>query len=367
LLYETSVILLKTRALNPTLEIYQRLAAMPVSKVAYPPRINLARLPTPIQPLRRCGAMLNVELFMKRDDLTGSVLSGNKIRKLEFVLADAVAQKADTLITCGGAQSNHCRATAIASAMLGMNCRLLLRTADPSNPPFPEGNILLDQMAGAEIVWITPAEYNNRDEIFEREATFLRKAGRKPYMIPEGASNALGAWGYIKCIEELIDDIANLPGGVHKDTTIVNAAGSGGTSAGLVLGTKIFDLKARVASVNVCDDHDYFMHVIGNICECAISDYNLDMDFYREDDIRIIDGYVGRGYALSLPEELSLICELARTEGLFLDPVYTGKAFLGMMQELKRNPKCFGERIIFIHTGGIFGLFPKAREIEPLL
>ena len=130
---------------------------------SFPPHVNLARLPTPIQPLRRLGERLSVELYIKRDDLTGAVLSGNKIRKLEFVFADVLAQKADTVITCGGAQSNHCRATAIAAAMLGLNCRLLLRTPDPSNPPPAEGNILLDRMSGAEIVWITPEEYKNRD------------------------------------------------------------------------------------------------------------------------------------------------------------------------------------------------------------
>ena len=335
--------------------------------VTYPPQINLARLPTPLHRLPRLSAKLGVELFMKRDDLTGSALSGNKIRKLEFVLADAVAQKADTVLTCGGAQSNHCRATAIAAAMLGLSCRLLLRTTDPSNPPQPEGNILLDRMAGAEIVWITPEEYNRRDKILENEATSLKKAGRKPYTIPEGASNALGTWGYIRCIEELVNDIANLPGGVPKDTTIINATGSGGTSAGLVLGARIFDLNARVIGINVCDDRDYFMRVIGEICEHAISDFQLQINFSRDDDINIIDGYVGRGYALSRPEELSMMCDVARTEGIFLDPVYSGKAFFGMLQELKRDPGCFGERIIFIHTGGIFGLFPKAREIEPLL
>lgn len=348
------------------LKVY-KFATMKECNVSHPPQINLARLPTPLHPLLHLSARLGIELFMKRDDLTGSALSGNKIRKLEFVLADAVAQKVDTVLTCGGAQSNHCRATAIAAAMLSMNCRLLLRSEDPSNPPFPEGNILLDQMAGAEIVWITPEEYKTRDEIFEREAASLKKAGRKPYIIPEGASNALGTWGYIRCIEELINDIANLPGGAHKDATIINAAGSGGTSAGLILGTKIFDLNARVVSVNVCDDHDYFVRVIGDICENTVSDYQLKIDFSRERDINIIDGYVGRGYGLSRPEELSMICDLARTEGIFLDPVYTGKAFFGMLQELKRDPGCFGERIIFIHTGGIFGLFPKAREIEPLL
>ena len=134
---------------------------MNTCSLSFPPRISLAQLPTPVQPLRRTGEKLAVDLYVKRDDLTGVVLSGNKIRKLEFVLADALAQKADTIITCGGAHSNHCRATAIAAAMLGLNCRLLLRTPDPSRPPSAEGNILLDRMAGAEIVWITPTRRKN--------------------------------------------------------------------------------------------------------------------------------------------------------------------------------------------------------------
>ncbi len=340
---------------------------MNTCSLSFPPQINLARLPTPVQPMRRFGEKLAVDLYVKRDDLTGAALSGNKIRKLEFVLADALAQNADTVITCGGAQSNHCRATAIAAAMLGLNCRLLLRTPDPSNPPPAEGNILLDRMAGADIVWITPQEYQVRDEFFEREAASLKASGRKPYMIPEGASSAIGAWGYIRAVEELVNDIANLPGGANQACTIINAAGSGGTSAGLILGAKIFDLNARIVSVNVCDDREYFVNAIGNICEKAIADYGIEIDFSRDRDIEIIDGYVGRGYALSRPQELELLNDVARAEGIFFDPVYTGKAFYGMVQELKNNPRCFGERIIFIHTGGIFGLFPKAVEIESLL
>ena len=146
-----------------------------------------------MQPLRRLSERYGIELYVKRDDLSGTALSGNKIRKLEFVLADALAQKTDTVITCGGAQSNHCRATAIAAAMLGLNCRLILRTPDPSNPPPLEGNILLDRMTGAEIVWITPDEYQQRDELMSREAASIETSGRKAYTIPEGASNALGA------------------------------------------------------------------------------------------------------------------------------------------------------------------------------
>jgi D-cysteine desulfhydrase len=335
---------------------------MTTCSLSFPPQINLASLPTPMQPLRRLSEKFGVELYIKRDDLTGAALSGNKIRKLEFVLAEALDQKADTVITCGGAQSNHCRATAIAAAMLGLKCRLLLRTPDPSNPPPPEGNILLDRMAGAEIVWITPDDYQKRDELMAQEAAVLQESGRKPYTIPEGASTALGALGYIRATEELVNDITNTMGGAHQSCTIISAAGSGGTSAGLILGAKIFDVNARIVGVNVCNDRDYFVRAIGDICDEAIADYFLDLDFSRERDIEIIDGY-----ALSQPDELALISEVAQTEGIFLDPVYTGKAFYGMVEELKRDPKCFGERIIFIHTGGIFGLFSKAEELEPLL
>ena len=340
---------------------------MDTCSLSFPPRINLAQLSTPVQPLPRLGEKLGVDLYVKRDDLTGAALSGNKIRKLEFVLADALARQADTIITCGGAQSNHCRATAVAAAMLGLHCRLLLRTPDPANPPSAEGNILLDRMAVAEIVWFTPADYTQRDDFMKREGALLETSGRKAYLIPEGASNALGAWGYIRAAEELVNDIANLPGGASQPCTIINAAGSGGTSAGLVLGAKLFDLNARIVSINVCDDREYFVNAIGDICEQAIADYQLEVEFSRERDIEIIDGYVGRGYALSQHAELELLYETARTEGIFFDPVYTGKAFFGMVQELNNNPNCFGDRVIFIHTGGIFGLLPMADQIEPLL
>ena len=336
-----------------------------MNKFSYPPRIEIARLPTPCVPLRRLTARLGVEIYVKRDDLTGIVLSGNKVRKLEFVLADALEKKADTVLTCGGAQSNHARATAVTAAMLGLRCRLLLRTADPANPPSLDGNILLDRMAGAEIVWISPEEYQNRVEIFDREAALLRKEGRTPYIIPEGASDALGAWGYIRAAEEIKKDIAAL--GPERPATIIHATGSGGTAAGLALGARLFDIPARTVSFNVCEDQSYFLNVIGNICERAISQFQLPINFDRNRDIHIIDGYVGRGYALSRPEELALISDVARTEGIFLDPVYTGKAFFGMAQELKKQPGCFGKRVIFLHTGGIFGLFPKSAEIEPEL
>jgi D-cysteine desulfhydrase len=334
--------------------------------VTYPPRVELARLHTPVQPLPRLSERLGVELYIKRDDLTGVALSGNKVRKLEYVLAHAVSENADTVLTCGGAQSNHARATAVAAARLGLRCRLLLRTPDPLNPPEPEGNVLLDRLAGAEVLWITPEEYGRRSEIFDRQTALLRREGRKPYVIPEGASNALGAWGYIGAAEELARDLASLSGKENRETTVVLATGSGGTAAGLILGKRIHDLKVRIVSINVCDDRAYFMRVIGEICESAIAEFSLPHSFNRDKEVEIIDGYVGRGYALSSPGELKLIKEAARTEGIFLDPVYTGKAFYGMVEELKKDRRCFGERIIFLHTGGIFGLFAKTAEFAAL-
>lgn len=327
----------------------------------FPARIELGRTPTPLEPLKRIGERWGVELWVKRDDLTGAELSGNKVRKLEFLLADARARGADTVITCGGEQSNHCRATALAAARLGMRSRLLLRTADPASPPRAEANILLDRLAGAELVWITPDEYRRRGELLAREAARVEAAGGRPYVIPEGGSNALGAWGYIRAAEELARDLEG------RSATIVYAVGSGGTGAGLILGCKLYGVRARVVGVNVCDDRDYFVRTIGAICEEAIELFGLPVAFDRARDIEILDGYVGLGYARSRPEELSLLRDVARREGLILDPVYTGKAFFGLATELDRDRRTFGDRIVFLHTGGIFGLFPKAPDLEPLL
>ena len=177
----------------------------------------------------------------------------------------------------------------------------------------------------------------------------------------------MGAWGYVRAVEELVHDLAGLPGGSAETATIVHATGSGGTTAGLILGIKLFGLNARVVGVNVCNDRDYFVRIVGEICESAIADYELNIPFSREHDVEIIDGYVGRGYGKSSPEELSLLFQVARTEAIILDPVYTGKAFYGMIKELELNPGIFGGRIVFIHTGGIFGLFPASDQFAPLL
>jgi len=336
-------------------------------EIPYPTRVDLAHTPTPFQPLTRVSKKLGIEFYIKRDDCTGADLTGNKVRKLEFLLADALSEGCDTVLTCGAAQSNHARATAIAAAQLGLTSRLLLRTSDPANPPPIEGNILLDLLVGAEIVWISFAEYGRRAQLLDSEAESLRKSGKKPYIIPEGGSNSLGAWGYVRAVEELAQDLAKLPQGYHLSTSIVHATGSGGTTAGLILGAKLLGLNARVVGINVCNDRDYFQRVVGEICEDAITSYHLDLPFSREDDIHIIDGYVGEGYGKTTSQELSLLLELARTEGIILDPVYTGKAFYGMAQELRRNPEVFGDRVVFVHTGGIFGLLPMVDQLVSIL
>ena len=323
----------------------------------YPRRIELAATPTPLIHCERMSEHLGVEFWIKRDDMTGLELSGNKVRKLEFLFADAIDKGADTVITGGGEQSNHCRATALAAAKLGMKARLLLRTQTPASPPETRGNILLDRLAGAEIVWVDHATWANRQQVFADHANELRSEGHVPYVVPEGGSNAVGSWGYIRCAEELGEQLSG-----HKATTVVYACGSGGTGAGLIVGAKTLHWSARnlaVAGVNVCDDAAYFVRAIQNIASDYADTASLDSDL-GDAEIDIIDGYVGRGYAKSTPAELEVAATLARLEGIIVDPVYTGKALFAITEELKKNPSRFGERIVFLHTGGIFGVFPQA-------
>ena len=338
-----------------------------MSPIPYPRRIPLAHTPTPLMELKRLNIKGGPRIYLKRDDLTGSEVSGNKIRKLEFLLAEALDRGCDLVITCGGAQSNHARATAAAAARLGLSSRLVLRTEDPQNPPPLAGNILLDRMVGAEIVWITPEQYQDRAALLKGMAEELSSRGRKAYIVPEGGSTGLGAFGYMRAVEELAADLAGLPGGAGEPLTIIAATGSGGTLAGLALGVKLTGLPARVVGINVAADREYFVNEVSRIGRQAQSEYGLEAALEPERDFEILDGYVGLGYALSRPEELAAIRDLARSEGVILDPVYTGKAYFGMISELKRNPGCFGSRIVFFHTGGLFGLFPKAGQLAELL
>jgi D-cysteine desulfhydrase len=326
-----------------------------MNTIHWPERLALARAPTPIEHLARLSAEVGADIFVKRDDLTGVALSGNKIRKLEFLFAEALARGAKRVYTCGGIQSNHARATAVAAARLGLSSLLFLRVRD--NPPTrAEGNVLLDLLAGAEITHITPREYRRADEIMD-----ARAATEDPpaYVIPEGGSNALGALGYARAVLEIIEQEREL--GITFDA-VVHAVGSGGTSAGLILGRAAFGLQAEVFGVNVCDDAAYFKTRIAGILKAAAERYAPTLTF-TEDDVMILDGHVGPGYAENLPEDFDVIRRLAQGEGLFLDPVYSGKAMKGLLAELAGGRLAGKRRILFVHTGGIFGLFPKADEL----
>ena len=331
-----------------------------------PPRVALANQPTRGHWLR-FGDTLGTRIWIKRDDHTGSELMGNKVRKLEYLMAEALAEKATHVITCGGEQSNHARATALAATQLGMASHLILRTDDPQKPPPPTGNIMLDRLCGATIQWISRPAWRDRNRLLGEAAETIRAAGGRPYIVPEGGSNALGSWGYIRGMAELARDLEGIASPASP-VTIVYACGSGGTGAGLILGAKLFGLAAkgiRVAGINVCDDRAYFLDVISKICADAETRWQLGANV-RLEDIEIVDGHVGAGYAKSRAEELATIRDVCRSDGLVLDPVYTGKAFHGMVTELRRDPKRFGT-VAFLHTGGLFGLFPAWELLAPLM
>ena len=288
-----------------------------------PPRVRLANLPTPGHWLRY--AVEGTKIWVKRDDLTGSELSGNKIRKLEYLLAEAEAQHATHVITCGGEQSNHARATALAAARLGMKSVLILRTDDPARPPAPTGNILLDRLVGAEIQWISRPAWRERTKLLAEAADRIRTAGGRPYVVPEGGSNALGSWGYIRAMLELVEDLEGIAASDHP-VTIVYALGSGGTGAGLILAAKMLELAKRgirVAGVNVCDDRAYFLEAIGRICADAEERWQLPIQI-TEDDIDIVDGHVGAGYAKSRKDELETLRDVCRSDGIVLEEQAAG-------------------------------------------
>lgn len=330
---------------------------MPPLHPREPHRVPLANQPTRGHWLRY-GDALGTRIWLKRDDHTGSELMGNKVRKLEYLMAEALAGAATHVVTCGGEQSNHARATAFAAAQLGMKSHLILRTDNPDAPPAATGNILLDRLVGADIQWISRAAWRDRTNLLAAAADRIRAAGGTPYIVPEGGSNALGSWGYIRAMRELADDLAEIASPANP-VTVVYACGSGGTGAGLVMGAKLFRLAERgirVAGVNVCDDRDYFIRGITAICQEAEVRWQLDLGI-TAGDIDIVDGHVGAGYAKSRPEELATIRDVCRSDGIVLDPVYTGKAFHGVVTELRANPTRFGSAVAFIHTGGMFGLF----------
>jgi len=319
-------------------------------------RLALAHLPTPIQRPRRLAKAMGADIFVKRDDMTGGAEGGNKIRKLEYLLAAALAEGADTVITCGGIQSNHARATALSAASLGLRAVLYLRTADPAAGAPIEGNVLLDRLAGAEIRLITPEQYRDRVALLEAAAAEMRAAGSRPYVIPEGGSNGLGALGYVRAMEEVRRQLdLGIAGGRPFDV-IVHACGSGGTAAGVALGAARHEVAGEVRAMAVCDDAPTFERIIHRIMDEARA---LDPSLGAPAALSVDERARGPAYAVSTPEQRRRIVAAARLGGLALDPVYTGKAFAGLWDMAERG-ELAGRRVLFLHTGGLPGLLAQA-------
>ncbi|MCC5909595.1 MAG: D-cysteine desulfhydrase family protein [Clostridiaceae bacterium] len=324
-----------------------------------PKSINLANLPTRIEKLERLSKSLgNIEIYIKRDDQTGTEVAGNKVRKLEFAVQEALDEGCDYLITCGGIQSNHARATAAVAAKLGIGAYLVLRGSEEDGV---EGNYFLDKILGAETRLITPEAYKEkRTEIMEEIKENLAKRGHKAYILPEGASNGIGSFGYYKAMEEILHQEKEM--GVKFDA-IVTAVGSGGTYAGLFYANEIKKNNAKIYGVNVCDSADHFKNRVEQLVKESLQ-YTGDELEFTKDSIHMMDGYVGEGYGLSTSEQLAFVHNLAKLEGVILDPVYTGKAMYGLVEEIKKGTFKEHKNLLFIHTGGIFGLFPQGDKFQ---
>ncbi|MBI2606587.1 MAG: D-cysteine desulfhydrase family protein, partial [Deltaproteobacteria bacterium] len=329
-----------------------------------PDKLNLGRLPTPIQPLPKLSNTVSkfgeVNLFVKRDDLSHGPAAGNKIRKLEFLFADARRRSAKTVVTCGSEQSNHARATAILARELGFECALFLKKASEGVPPI-EGNLLLDHMCGATVNIISAAEYDDIARVYRSAQELYRKRdGKLPYLIPEGGSNDIGALGYCAAFEEIASQTAKngLPA---RFDSIITANGSGGTHAGLLLGRNLAgcDDGCEIVTFNVLRTAEEMSERVKKIMIAAIQNQRMPISFMPA-DIHVIDGYVAPGYARANPELYDFIVRVAREDGLLLDATYTGKALYGLVTELTASPeraKRFGKNVLFIHTGGLPSLF----------
>lgn len=323
------------------------------------PRVDLAYAPTPLLRLDRLSEELGVDLWIKRDDLTGLLESGNKIRKLEFLVGEALAQGADTLITCGTLQSNCCRAVSAVSARLGLKAVLALKGTAPTEY---DGNFLLDRLLGAEVRYCTNDEWARIDDVLAELAEMVRRRGGTPYVIPESGATVVGALGYVSCGQEIAEQIRH---GAPEFDTIAITAFSGGSQAGLLIAKQLTRTRANVVSVPIAGEGAAVQAYVRDIIDQARSRYALPVEV--PDDVRILDGYQGVGRAGVKPEHLELVVRVARTEGIVLDPVYTAKAFAGLLDHLARHPRDLGRRICFIHTGGIFSIFPFRRELGRLL
>jgi D-cysteine desulfhydrase len=318
------------------------------------PRLPLVHGPTPIVHLPALEALVGTEVWVKRDDATGGAEAGNKLRKLEFLLADARAKGTKVVVTCGALQSNHARATALVAARLGMRAILFLRTEDPSAELPWSGNVLLDRLVEAEIRRITPAQYRERAALMESAAQEVWRGGEQPYVIPEGGSNGLGALGYVDAMRETARQLAlGLCGEIRRFDLVAHACGSGGTAAGIALGCARYDVAPAVRAFAVCDDAAYFHKVIERIIVEARA-YEPELD--ASATLVVDDQAKGPRYGQMSAEQLVFLRDVVRATGLVLDPVYTGKALFGLARAVERGDVPRGSRVLFVHTGGLPGL-----------
>lgn len=308
-------------------------------------KLDLSTLPTPLEELKNLGESLGVELFIKRDDLTTPGGGGNKVRKLEFLLADARIKGAKTVITIGGIQSNHCRQTALLARKLNMEPHLVLMGEGPESF---QGNLLLDRLAGAKI-YFSGKDRKAGEEMLEEIFHKLKDQGKEPYIIPYGGSNEIGIQGYISAWFELEEQAKER--GKEFDY-IVLAASSGGTIAGILIGIALSGSKTKCIGISVGPQKKELQEEIYNLFERTSNKLNLTKPL---PDFFLFDEFVGGGYGVLDVETGEAIVSLARKEGLILDPVYTGKAFKGLLKLLKRG--LIGGRVLFWHTGGIPALF----------
>ncbi len=309
------------------------------------PRVQLAHLPTRIEYLPRLTSVLDgPQIYCKRDDQTGLGFGGNKTRKLEFLLAEAQAQSADTLVSVGAIQSNHCRQVAALAARFGYACILVL---SGNEPQLAHGNLLLDRLFGAEIVWATR---ENRMQVLEETITQLQLSGRRPYKIPYGGSSPTGMMGYVEAMKELATF-------TEQFDWIVTASSSGGTQAGMLLGAQAAGFTGRILGICIEGSAQELKGIISNLTLEGAQLTGLVP--VGAELILVDDHYVGGGYGVMGTAEIEAIKLLASQEGLLLDPVYTGRAAAGLIDLVKKGFFMKGEKVLFWHTGGTPALFAE--------
>ena len=322
-------------------------------KLEHYPRIRYTPYATPIEKLERLSVMLGgPDIYIKRDDLTGLAGGGNKARKLEFLIADALEAGADTIITCGAIQSNHCRLTAAAANKEGLACHLVLEERRKgSYDPKASGNNFLYHLLGATIHLVKDGASvpDNMQALAEQ----LEKEGRKPYLIPVGGTNVIGALGYIACVQEILEQVAEMGARIDQ---IVLTSGTGGTHAGVLTGLLAAKANITVNGISVAREETMLRETVYDLY--ADTARKLDIEAApKQEDVIITDKYIGPGYALPSQGMIAAVKLLARCEGILLDPVYTGKTMAGMIDLIQKG--CFegSQEILFLHTGGSPGLY----------